>query len=98
DRARKGKGPTLIEAKTYRHKGHWTADHERYRSPEEREAWLRRDPIDRLRARLLEAGALGREMDEAIRARAREEAEEAAAFALASPPPAGDEALTDVFA
>ncbi len=97
-RARKGDGPTLIECKTYRHRGHYTADHERYRSAREVKSWTGLDPIARLRALLVDAGGLTDEMDEDIRTRVREEAEEAAAFALSSPPPAQDEALTDVFA
>ena len=97
-RARKGEGPTLIECKTYRHKGHYTADHERYRSAEEKEAWLKRDPIDRLRKLLKDTGSLSAGKDKAIRDRVEKEVEEAAEFALSSPPPADEEALTDVFA
>jgi TPP-dependent pyruvate/acetoin dehydrogenase alpha subunit len=97
-RARKGEGPTLIECKTYRHKGHYTADHERYRSAEEKEAWLKRDPIDRLRKLLKDAGSLSAGKEAAIQDRVEKEVEEAAEFALSSPPPADEEALTDVFA
>ncbi len=97
-RARKGEGPTLIECKTYRQKGHYTADPERYRSAEEKEAWLKRDPIDRLRNVLTETGALSGRKDKAIRDRVEKEVKEAAEFALSSPPPADEEALTDVFA
>ena len=97
-RARKGEGPTLIECKTYRHKGHYTADHERYRSAEEKEAWLKRDPIDRLRKLLKDAGSLSAGKEAAIQGRVEKEVEEAAEFALSSPPPADEEALTDVFA
>lgn len=56
-RARNGEGPTMIEAKTYRHKGHSRTDPAKYRSPEEVEHWLSRDPIPRLRERLVESGA-----------------------------------------
>jgi TPP-dependent pyruvate/acetoin dehydrogenase alpha subunit len=97
-RARKGEGPSLIECKTYRYKGHFTADHERYRSADEVKAWRKRDPIDRLQTLLRDAGALTDRKDKAIRDRVEKETEEAAAFALSSPPPSEEEALTDVFA
>lgn len=45
ERARSGNGPTLIEAKTYRHKGHFEGDMARYRPKEEVEAWMKRDPL-----------------------------------------------------
>ena len=45
DRAREGKGPTLIEAKTYRHEGHWIGDPQVYRSKKELKDWKERDPI-----------------------------------------------------
>ena len=45
DRARKGRGPTLIEAKTYRHEGHWIGDPQVYRSKKELKDWKERDPI-----------------------------------------------------
>ncbi len=55
-RARAGGGPSLIEAKTYRHRGHSRNDPARYRPPEELEAWLARDPIVLTRTALIEAG------------------------------------------
>jgi pyruvate dehydrogenase E1 component alpha subunit len=51
-RARAGKGPTLLEFLTYRHKGHSRVDPGRYRPKEEVEAWLARDPLPRLAERL----------------------------------------------
>lgn len=45
ERARNGEGPTLIEAKTYRHKGHFEGDMARYRPQEEVESWMERDPL-----------------------------------------------------
>jgi acetoin:2,6-dichlorophenolindophenol oxidoreductase subunit alpha len=44
-RAREGEGPTFIECKTYRHRGHSRSDQVKYRDPAEVEAWLKRDPI-----------------------------------------------------
>ena len=56
-RARAGEGPSLIEAKTYRHGGHSRADPGKYRPDEEVAAWLARDPIPMYHARLLAEGA-----------------------------------------
>jgi TPP-dependent pyruvate/acetoin dehydrogenase alpha subunit len=55
ERARRGAGPTLIEAHTYRFCGHMPGDTEPYRTPEELEQWRSRDPVALYRARLLEA-------------------------------------------
>ncbi len=59
DRARTGGGPTLVEAKTYRYRGHSRADAARYRPADEVAAWRARDPIDILAARLGAEGAIG---------------------------------------
>lgn len=56
-RARSGEGPTLLEAKTYRHRGHFEGDMARYRPKEEVEYWLARDPIELLWQRMEDAGA-----------------------------------------
>jgi acetoin:2,6-dichlorophenolindophenol oxidoreductase subunit alpha len=53
ERARAGEGPTLIEAKTYRTRGHSRSDRNRYRSREEIEAWTARDPIARFEAEIV---------------------------------------------
>ena len=55
-RARAGEGPSMIEAKTYRHGGHSRADPGKYRPDEELAEWLAKDPIPSYRTRLLEAG------------------------------------------
>src|SRR4029077_11392335 len=67
DRARSGLGPTLIEAMTYRHKGHSRADPGAYRPEGELEAWMERDPI-----LLHERGLLGAGVDQDRVARVRE--------------------------
>jgi pyruvate dehydrogenase E1 component alpha subunit len=64
DRARAGDGPTLVEALTYRHKGHSRADPGRYRPKEEVAEWLARDPIDLARSALLERGIDPASLDE----------------------------------
>jgi pyruvate dehydrogenase E1 component alpha subunit len=87
ERARKGQGPSLIECKTYRWKGHWTGDPEVYRTREEVAAWMEKCPIKRLRACLLDAKlASGKELDD-IDAKAQAEVDEAAQFALDAPEP-----------
>jgi len=54
ERARKGEGPTLMECKTYRHKGHSRIDPAKYRPKEEVEEWLRKDPIKHFKEQLLQ--------------------------------------------
>jgi TPP-dependent pyruvate/acetoin dehydrogenase alpha subunit len=56
DRARRGNGPTLIEAKTYRYMGHSRADPGKYRKEEELSDWQSRDPIPKFRTYLIKLG------------------------------------------
>ena len=86
-RARAGGGPSLIEAKTYRHSGHSRADPAKYRPAGELEEWLKRDPVTLYRGRLLELGigeAALRDI-EAVAQRALDEATEAAKVSPPSP-------------
>jgi 2-oxoisovalerate dehydrogenase E1 component len=75
--ARAGSGPVVVEASTYRWHGHYEGDPQRYRTPEELQAWQERDPLLRHRRRLIEAGigeaeiealesAVAQELDEAV--------------------------------
>jgi acetoin:2,6-dichlorophenolindophenol oxidoreductase subunit alpha len=64
DRARSGGGPSLVEAKTYRHGGHSRADPAKYRPDDEVKAWLARDPIPTYRERLIASGVAAGELDE----------------------------------
>lgn len=89
DRARRGGGPTLLEAKTYRLLPHTSDDDDsRYRDPEEVAAWEARDPVPRLRAELLAAGALDEAGEAELTARIRAQIDQALAEAEASPLPA----------
>lgn len=97
-RARAGGGPSLVELKTYRLRGHAEGDPMRYRSRAEAEEWRRKDPIDRLEKRLLEAGALTEDQVAAIKAEAAAEVAEAERFADQSPWPDPREAYQDVYA
>jgi len=98
ERARKGEGPTLLECKTYRHKGHSRMDPAKYRPKEEVEEWLAKDPIKRLRSKLLEANIMSEAEMEEVEREVTAEIEEAVKFALESPYPEPEEALEDVYA
>lgn len=97
-RARKGGGPTLIECKTYRHKGHSRIDPAKYRSKEEVEEWLKKDPIERLKRRILKTTVLTEADIQQVEKDISEEVEEAVKYAIDSPYPDPDEALEDVYA
>jgi len=98
ERARKGKGPTLIECKTYRHKGHSRFDPAAYRSKEEVEEWLTRDPISRFKTKLLEMNVLTEQRAKEIEESVIADVEKAVKFALESPYPEPEEALEDLYA
>ena len=95
--ARRGDGPTLIEAKTFRLKGHYVGDPQKYRDPQEAEARWRDEPIGRFERLLLERQVLSEEARRAIWRRYEAEIEEAVRFAESSPHPEPAEALTDLF-
>jgi acetoin:2,6-dichlorophenolindophenol oxidoreductase subunit alpha len=86
-RARAGQGPTLIEAKTYRWRGHSKSDRNLYRTQEEIQSWRERDPIARFRSQLIAAGQLDEDEAEAIARAARQAIEAGVAFAEQSPEP-----------
>jgi pyruvate dehydrogenase E1 component alpha subunit len=98
ERARKNEGPTLIECKTYRHKGHSRVDPARYRPKEEVEEWLAKDPVKRFREKLLQANILTEDEIKKIEKEVSAEIEEAVNFAIESPYPKPEEALEDVYA
>jgi len=97
-RARKGEGPTLIECKTYRHRGHFEGDPDVYRPKEEVEEWIKKDPIPRFRKQLIEMGILTERGADEIDREMRKEMDEAVKFAEESPFPAPEETLEDVYA
>jgi pyruvate dehydrogenase E1 component alpha subunit len=90
DKARKGGGPSLVEAITYRHGGHSRADPATYRPKEEVKEWLSRDPIKRYRHRLTEAGISEKDLA-AIEERAQEKVDKATEEARNAPAPPVDE-------
>lgn len=98
ERARAGKGPTLIECKTYRHKGHSRVDSAKYRPKEEVEEWLGKDPLKRFRQAMLGNGILTQTELEHVETEVADEVADAVKFALDSPYPEGKEALENVYA
>ena len=97
-RARRGDGPTLIEAKTYRFRGHSRGDPGGYRGKDEHAAWTARDPVERLRGRLTHDFGVPVARLTDIEAGAQSRVEAAVAFALQSPEPTPDSGLEHVFA
>ena len=88
--AREERRPTLLEAFTYRYRGHSAADPEVYREREEVEEWREKDPIETFARRCVEAGVLGEREVQEVRDKAEETVKEAVEFADASPEPALD--------
>ena len=97
EKARRGEGPTLIECKTYRHKGHSRVDPAKYRPKEEVQDWLRRDPIKNLKEYLAREYSLTDDELQSIEKEAAIRIDEAVKFALESPYPKPEEALEDVY-
>jgi len=95
--ARAGDGPSIIEAKTYRHLGHSRADPGTYRPPEEIEEWKKRDPIPMYRKRLLDYGVTEKTVS-GIEDAVMKALDEATEEAKASPVPALELGHTEVWA
>ncbi len=98
-RARRGEGPTLIEALTYRLLGHTTADDpDRYRDEGEAKAWAELEPLSRTRALLEETGLWDESREHALAAVVKSEIDRAVAQAEGAGPPAEDTLFDDVYA
>jgi 2-oxoisovalerate dehydrogenase E1 component len=87
ERARRGEGPALIEAITYRYKGHSKSDRQVYRTKDEVQAWMARDPIARLREALIARGWLSEAEAAALEERARQAVADALQAAEGDPEP-----------
>ena len=98
DRARAGDGPSLLEMKTYRYRGHSRSDPAKYRPTGELDAWLARDPIEILGARLATEGVLSAGDQARIRTTSQAEIDAAAATAEAAPYPTLEETRSYVYA
>ena len=96
ERARGGEGPTLIEGKTWRQRGHFEGDMARYKTPEEQEMWLARDPLPRFASVMLTNGFTQAEIDE-LDSAVNDEIEVAIKFAEDSPYPPLESAVQDVY-
>jgi acetoin:2,6-dichlorophenolindophenol oxidoreductase subunit alpha len=97
-RARQGAGPSLLEMKTYRYRGHSRTDPAKYRVPGELEHWKDRDPIALLGAALADEGVLDEEAPRRIWAEEQEQIDEAAARAAEAPYPTLEETRHYVYA
>ena len=96
-RARAGEGPTFLEFRTYRYRGHSMSDPQKYRSKEEVEAYKDRDPIEQVKYTILEHNILTQaELDE-IDAKIKVQVQESVDFAEVSPFPDKSEAYKDVY-
>jgi len=98
DRARNGEGPTLIEAVTFRHFGHAGHDPAEYVKPDEREAWLAKDPIPRFEEFLGTRGLLDEAGRQAIAARIEDRIRSVIEWAQTQPDPTAADLVTDLFA
>lgn len=96
-RAREGDGPTLLEMKTYRYKGHSVSDPQKYRSKEEVEEYKDQDPINKVASTILENGFATQSELDAINARVNSIVDESVKFAEESPWPDDSEVLKDVY-
>ncbi len=96
-RAREGGGPTLLELKTYRYKGHSISDPQKYRSKEEVDEYKDQDPISKVLKTILENNFASQEDINAIDAKINALVEESVTFAEESPWPDDSEVLKDVY-
>jgi acetoin:2,6-dichlorophenolindophenol oxidoreductase subunit alpha len=99
ERARRGDGPSLIENKTYRIKGHFEGDPQKYRTQEEVQRWQdQKDPVHRFAEFLADQNLLNPDLDRQIRQEVAAELSAALKYAEDSPFPQPHEALEDLFA
>ncbi len=96
-RARAGEGPSLVENSTYRWRGHSKSDANRYRTKEEIQEWMEKDPIKRFREQLIKEGTLTPEEADRMHEEAEATIEAAVEFAENSPEPALDTILEGVY-
>ncbi|MDR3363169.1 MAG: thiamine pyrophosphate-dependent dehydrogenase E1 component subunit alpha [Desulfovibrio sp.] len=97
-RARKGEGPSLIECKTYRWRGHFEGDPTVYRPDSELKEWMAKDPIPRFAKKLVDSKVATKAELDAIDADVKKQVEQAVAFAEGSALPDPSVLLDDVYA
>ncbi len=96
-RARAGEGPTFLEMRTYRYKGHSMSDPQKYRTKEELESYKAKDPIDLTRHVIESEGYADAKWFDEIDAKVKAEVDESVKFAEESPWPDAQELYTDVY-
>ena len=94
---REGKGPILLDIKTYRYKGHSMSDPQKYRTKEEVEGYRKQDPIEGVRATVIKNKWVTEAELDAMDEAAKKQVEEAVKFAEDSPVPEASELYTDVY-
>ncbi len=94
---RNGDGPVLVEAKTYRYRGHYEGDPEVYRTKEEVNEWKMKDPILKLEEKIIKERILTLSEIENIKKVVQNEIEEAIEFGRKSPEPLKEEAMDNVY-
>ncbi|WP_428663938.1 pyruvate dehydrogenase (acetyl-transferring) E1 component subunit alpha [Runella sp.] len=97
ERARSGQGPTFLEFKTYRYRGHSMSDPQKYRTKEEVEEYKKRDPIEMVKDKILTTGIATEEDLAAIDAKIKQQVEEAVKFSEESPWPDASEIFKDIY-
>lgn len=97
ERARRGDGPSLIEAKTWRYFGHFEGDQTTYRTAEQSAAYREHDPLIYFAKQAIDNGLLTQKDVEAADRRAAGDVEAAIEYGESSPPPRPEDALTDVY-
>jgi pyruvate dehydrogenase E1 component alpha subunit len=97
NRARAGEGPTLLEIKTYRYKGHSMSDPQKYRSKEEVEEYKEKDPVEKALQVIMDNKYATEAEIELITERVKKQVDDSVQFAEESPWPSDDELLKDVY-
>lgn len=97
ERARKGDGPTLLDIKTYRYKGHSMSDPAKYRTKDELEEYKGKDPIEQVLKTIKSKKYLTEKEIEAIKKKVKEQVDESVKFAEESPLPPAEELYEDVY-
>lgn len=97
ERARKDEGPTLLELKTYRYKGHSMSDPAKYRTKQELEAYKKRDPIEQVKDSILKNKFASEEDLEKINKKVKARVDESVKFSEESDYPTVDDLFTDVY-
>ncbi|MGW8251405.1 MAG: thiamine pyrophosphate-dependent enzyme, partial [Anaerolineales bacterium] len=98
ERARRGEGPTLIEAKCYRWYGHSHSDPRAYRTRDEEAEWRKRDPIKVLREKMSAVGMLSPAEFDELQEQVTQKLDQAMSYAETSPEPSQQDVFSDVFA